>query len=428
MTQDVIPAINWRSRIVRTGSIRAGDVKPHPLNPKQHPHKQQQAVSNSLDVLGELKRIVINANNGYLVDGEQRWQIALSQGEDTPLACDWVDLSDDEHELALQILDPLAALSKVDVDRFEQLLANVAEHELVAEGPIFDLLSDLAKESGLSFGEAEAAADAPEAQIDKAEELLEKWQVQPGDVWVIPSTHGGEHRLMCGDSTRETDVQQLITGLTTWLMVTDPPYGIQYDQDWRSHNRTGKVTNDDNADWRAAYALSPADVAYVWHASRFASLVQDGLEAVGFELRAQIIWVKNRAVFSQGHYHWQHEPCWYGVRKGSTANWAGDRTQKTVWAIDGDADAPGNHGTQKPVECMARAIRNHEGHVYDPFGGSGTTMLACEQLGRLCRMMEIEPKYCAVILERMRDMGLSPRLETRQETPEKPDLTSTKDF
>jgi DNA modification methylase len=116
------------------------------------------------------------------------------------------------------------------------------------------------------------------------------------------------------------------------------------------------------------------------------------------------------------------------VRKGATAQWCGDRTQKTVWAIDQDADAPGNHGTQKPVDCMARPIRNHEGDVYDPFGGSGTTMVACEQLGRLCRMMEIEPKYCAVILQRMSDMGLSPRLETRRETPEKPDLTSTKDF
>lgn len=115
------------------------------------------------------------------------------------------------------------------------------------------------------------------------------------------------------------------------------------------------------------------------------------------------------ACFSQGHYHWKHEPCHYAVRKGKTAQWIGERTNNTVWDIDSDADVLGGHSTQKPVECMARPIRNHDfAIVYDPFGGSGTTMVACEQLGRQCRMMEIAPEYCAVILERMSAMGLEP--------------------
>ena len=163
--------------------------------------------------------------------------------------------------------------------------------------------------------------------------------------------------------------------------------------------------------------------AYVYHADRFVDMVKASLEATGLTARCLIAWNKGRAaplpyginkdqVAMLGLYHHQHEPCWYAIRKGETVGWVGDRSQTTVWDIDKNQKNETGHSTQKPVECMARPIRNHRGDVYDPFLGSGTTMVAAEQLRRKCYGLEIEPKYCAVILERMADMGLDPERET----------------
>ena len=148
------------------------------------------------------------------------------------------------------------------------------------------------------------------------------------------------------------------------LMVTDPPYGIEYDAGWRAsapitRRRTdgvrevvggraiGKVKNDDRADWGEAWVLFPGDVAYVWHASTHVSEVQDSLLSAGFVVRAHLIWAKSVMVIGRGHYHYQHEPCWYAVRKGKTAHWAGDRTQTTVWQIDKNQSSETGHSTQK---------------------------------------------------------------------------------
>jgi DNA modification methylase len=168
------------------------------------------------------------------------------------------------------------------------------------------------------------------------------------------------------------------------------------------------VTNDDRADWREAWVLFPGEVAYCWHAGRHASNVQASLEAADFVIRSQIIWAKPRFVISRGDYHWQHEPCWYAVRKGGTGNWQGDRSQTTLWQIEHQKSETG-HGTQKPIECMARPIQNNTAageYVYDPFVGSGTTLVACEKLGRIGLVCEIDPAYAAVTLERLTGLGL----------------------
>lgn len=166
----------------------------------------------------------------------------------------------------------------------------------------------------------------------------------------------------------------------------------------------GQVHNDDRSSWKDAYSLSTAVVAYVWHAS--ASAIQFALDLIecGFEIRNQIIWAKNNIVIGRGAYHWQHEPCWYAVKKGNKAYWIGDRSQSTLWKIDKNQKSETGHSTQKPVECMARPIKNHDGDVYDPFIGSGTTMVASHQLNRKCYGMEIDPKYCQVIIDRMRKL------------------------
>ncbi|NJM54593.1 MAG: ParB N-terminal domain-containing protein [Verrucomicrobiae bacterium] len=240
---------------------------------------------------------------------------------------------------------------------------------------------------------------------------------QPGQIWKL-----GRHRLVCGDSTVRETVNALLGSSidsSPFLMATDPPYGVDYDPEWRldagvckPHQvvATGTIANDNQADWTAAWMLSPCDVAYVWHAGIHASQVEANLQAAGYEIRAQIIWSKPSLVIGRGHYHWQHEPCWYAVRKGKQARWNGDRKQSTVWPIANMHRTQGKvddgktiHSSQKPVECMARAMRNHGGaqeDVYDPFAGSGSTLIAAERLGRRCFAVELEPRYCDVIIER----------------------------
>lgn len=204
------------------------------------------------------------------------------------------------------------------------------------------------------------------------------------------------------------------------LLVTDPPYGVSYDPAWRQRFgdgndlATGKVLNDDRADWREAWALFPGDVAYIWHGALHATTVAASLEASGFAVRSQIIWDKTRLVIGRGDYHWQHEPAWYAVRKGKTGHWAGDRKQTTVWAIP-HRKSPTGHGTEKPVECMKRPIENNSSPgqaVYEPFCGSGTTIIAAEMTGRVCHAIELDPRYVDVAIRRWQEFtGLDATLD-----------------
>ena len=253
-----------------------------------------------------------------------------------------------------------------------------------------------------------------EPQIDRAAELQVEWGTAMGQIWQL-----GRHRLICGDSTKREDVETLLERVKPNLMVTDPPYGVEYDASWRneaaargligqkrSTRAIGKVPNDDRADWREAWELFPGGVAYVWHAGNKAHIVAESLLACGFDLRSQIIWNKNNFVIGRGHYHPKHEPCWYAVRSGGNANWHGDRSQTTVWDIQKNQKSETGHSTQKPVECMFRPIINNsaEGEaVYDPFLGSGTTLIACEQSNRTGYGMEIDRAYVAVTLQRWKD-------------------------
>lgn len=226
-----------------------------------------------------------------------------------------------------------------------------------------------------------------------------------GDTWVL-----GKHRIRCGDSTSADDVAALLAGVKPHLMVTDPPYGVEYDpvkaRPSTAGSAKGKVLNDDKADWREAWALFPGDVAYVWHAMRFAGTVYESLEACGFSVRAEIVWAKSQLVMSRGHYHPQHESCWYAVKEKGTGHWSGDRKQSTLWQIEKPKKSETGHGTQKPVECMKRPIENNSSPgqaVYEPFSGSGTTIIAGEMTGRCVYAMELNPPYVDVAIKRWQD-------------------------
>jgi DNA modification methylase len=240
-------------------------------------------------------------------------------------------------------------------------------------------------------------------RANAAPPLPENSVARLGDLWVL-----GKHRLVCGDCTQADVVAQLIGAVKPHLMVTDPPYGVDYDPEWRKRagvnnsDRMGRPRNDDRSDWRLAWSLFPGGVAYVWHGALHAAVVAEGLASVGFEIRAQIIWAKKSLIIGRGHYHWQHEPCWYAAR--DTAKWQGDRKQSTLWPIESrNQDAETIHSTQKPVECMRRPILNHTKRgepVYDPFLGSGTTLIAAEMIGRTCYGIELDPKYIDVVVVR----------------------------
>jgi DNA modification methylase len=232
----------------------------------------------------------------------------------------------------------------------------------------------------------------------------------------------GGHRLLCGDSTVATDVERVLGGVEPHLMVTDPPYGVEYDPAWRNRLRsdglldsrksrpaaiaTGTVENDHLADWREAWALFPGDVAYVWHAALHASTVEASLVSVELQIRTQIVWDKTRLVIGRGDYHWQHELCWYAVRKGKAGGWRGGRTQTSVWQIPKPMKSETCHSTQKPVECMRRPIENNSSPgqaVYEPFSGSGTTIIAAAMTGRACIAIELSPAYVDVGVKRWQD-------------------------
>ena len=259
--------------------------------------------------------------------------------------------------------------------------------------------------------------DVPEAPAEPVTML--------GDVWVL-----GGHRLACGDSTNADTVQKLLGGVRPHLMVTDPPYGVEYDANWRNErartcegmgNRAvGKVLNDDQANWREAWALFSGDVAYVWHADLRARQVVESLEAAGFEMRAQIIWAKQQFAVGRGDYHFKHEPCWYAVRKGKRGHWAADRKQTTLWDIDKPQKSETGHSTQKPIECMKRPIENNSkpgDAVYEPFSGSGTTIIAGEMTGRRVFAIELSPAYVDVAIIRWQGfVGQKATLESTGQT------------
>jgi DNA modification methylase len=418
--------------------INVAELSLDPSNVRKHDRKNLDAIKASLRKFGQQKPIVVDAKgivlagNGTLtaakelgwteieitrttLQGVEATAFAIADNRSAELA-EWED----------SLADVLKSLQDADVD-----LADLG----FAKGDLDKISKDFAGES---------AIDA-EPQIDKAEELKQKWSVELGQLWQL-----GDHRILCGDSTKTDDVTKVLAGDKPFLMVTDPPYGVNYDASWRAESindgktgdmATGKVMNDDIADWTATWELfiqNGGVVCYIWHAGSHSPTVADSVFSAGFELRNLIVWAKDRLAISRGNYHHQHEPCWYAVKKGESAKFTEDRTQSTLWkniddvtrpdelifvakdeakrvyAIRGDRStlwqipkptkSETGHSTQKPIECMARPIRNHESEfVFEPFSGSGTTIIACEQLGRKCRAIELNPAYVAVAIQRWAD-------------------------
>ncbi len=385
---------SWPADAVERRAIAS--LTPYASNARTHTDEQVKQIAASMREWGWTNPILVD-EAGVIIAGHGRLSAAQSLGwGEAPVmvATGWTEAQKRAYTLAD---NQLAMNAGWDFG----LLATEL-HGLDDAGFDLDLLgfSDVdALMADKTVGETDPD-DIPEAPADPVS--------RPGDIWVL-----GRHRILCGDSCQADAIERLLGDVRPHLMVTDPPYGVEYDPKWRAdvagNKNTGKlgvVLNDDRADWRDAWALFPGDVAYVWHDGRRASEVQASLEASDFEIRCQIIWAKERFALSRGHYHWQHEPCWYAVRNGAAGHWSGDRSQSTLWKINAREDGGSGHGTQKPVECMKRPIENNSSPgqaIYEPFSGSGTTIIACEMTGRHCYAVELSPAYVDVAVQRWQD-------------------------
>lgn len=396
-------------------------LRPFARNPRTHSDEQIDQLCRSIEEFGFTNPILVDSDAG-IIAGHGRLAAARRLGlEEVPVVV--LDgLTEDQRKAYLVADNRLPQNAGWDEVQLAEILAELdeAEFDLSVIGFTDDELEDLLA----ADDEPPGAGAEDEVPAEPAVPVT-----RPGDVWRL-----GKHRLACGDSTDAETVARALAGEQPHLMVTDPPYGVDYDANWRneaenvggfgdpdkaksgyqSSRAIGQVNNDDRCDWREAWALFPGDVAYVWHAGTKAHIVGGSLIDSGFDLRAMIVWAKSRFAISRGHYHEQKEPCFYAVRRGRTGHWQGARDQTTLWPISHNRSETG-HSTQKPVEAMRRPLENNSRRgdaVYDPFCGSGTTVIAAEQTGRRCLAVELDPVYVDVAIARWEQYtGLQAALE-----------------
>lgn len=390
--------MGWPADKIERYSVKS--LIPYARNARTHSDAQVSQIAASIKEWGWTTPILIDEDGG-IIAGHGRVLAAQKMGiKEVPAmtASGWTEAQKKAYILADNQLPQNAGW---DMD-----LLKVEMQELDGDGFDLSLIGfgdDML--AGLLNEEADGLTDP-----DEIPELQEESATVEGDVWIL-----GNHRLICGSSTDAHTVEKLLGDVKPHLMVTDPPYGVEYDADWRNKAKradgttigasaVGTVKNDDNADWREAWALFPGDVAYVWHAGLFSGVVADSLTACDFSLRSQIIWKKSNFAIGRGDYHWHHEPCWYAVR--GKGHWSGDRKQSTIWEIPKPQKSETGHSTQKPVECMKRPIENNSSPgqaVYEPFSGSGTTIIAGEMTGRHIYAVELNPAYVDMAVKRWQD-------------------------
>ena len=412
--RDNVGSIKWPADKVERRSVAS--LVPYARNSRTHSADQVDQIAASIREWGWTVPILVDEQGG-LIAGHGRVMAAKKLGiKEVPTMT--ADGWSEAQKRAYVIADNKLAINagwdsdmlKVELEELKGL-----DFDLNLTGFNGDELAGLLVEKTEGLTDPDEVPNAPEIPVTVL-----------GDVWVL-----GKHRIVCGDCTTIESVDKALNGVKPHLMVTDPPYGVEYDADWRNKAKRadgtpigakaiGKVANDDKADWREAWALFPGDVAYVWHAGLFSGAVADSLIACDFSLRSQVIWAKGNFAIGRGDYHWQHEPCWYAVRKGKTGHYDGGRKQSTLWQIDKPQKSETGHSTQKPVECMKRPIENNSSPgqaVYEPFSGSGTTIIAAEMTGRCCHAIELNPAYVDVAVTRWQDFtGQKAILEGTEKT------------
>ena len=387
--------------------MKIKDLTPDPLNFNKHSKHGMELLEKSMRKDGFVEAGLISEDN-VICSGNARQETAITLGLDD------VQIIDIDGTKPIYLRKKGLQSGTQEFKELALQLNAVGKANVVFDAELIE--AELGVAVCVEWGiESSVKLEAEEDEFDVPAGGSET-DIVLGDLFEI-----GHHRLLCGSSTEADAVEKLLNGKEPYLMVTDPPYGVEYDASWRDDalsngkntgRSKGKVSNDDKADWTEAWALSPSKVAYVYHDPKNSGVVLNSLTDCDFEIRSQIIWYKSHFAISRCDYHPMHEPLWYAVKKGNKGNWASDRKQTTVWEIKKNQKNETGHSTQKPVDCMAKPIANHDGDVYDPFLGSGTTMVASHQLNRKCYGMELDPKYCQVIIDRM--IKLDPTLKIKK--------------
>jgi DNA modification methylase len=425
-----------RDRVRELRRVRAQDLIPNPKNWRRHPKAQANALRDLLQEIGFSDALLVREladGRLMLIDGHLRAE--TTPDFEVPVLL--LDLDEAEADKLLLTLDPLASMAGSDVERIKSLLQTVRTDSQAVD----DLLRRTAGERLWSLIHPQAE---PPAQIDKAAELQIKWRTSIGQVWRI-----GEHRLLCGDSTKAEDVMRLMAEERAVLFATDPPYAVGYSGGSHPQSWGNRGAANRDKDWSHEYIEAPsADVAntekagielyrafigtaikhaiardaawYCWHASRRQMMLESIWNEAGAFVHQQIVWVKSRPVLTYSTYLWQHEPCLYGWMRGErpkiyraeVGDFAGE-FPTTVWAVPSSEVETDAHPTSKPCKLFALPMEMHteRGDIcYEPFSGSGSQLVAAQQIGRRCYAIEKSPPFVAVALERMAAMGLKPEL------------------
>jgi DNA modification methylase len=428
------------SRLLAVEQVAIDLLRPDPANPRRISEEELDALERSLRQFGFVQPVLARREDGVVIGGHQRL-VAVRRLGLTSVPVIWLDISVEQARLLG------LALNKISGSWDEALLAQLLDD--LGSTPDLDLSlsgfgEDEIKDLLRSLETREKRERTESFDLDEAlEEARRAPRTKPGDLWVL-----GEHRLLCGDATKADDVARLLDGAEPKLLTTDPPYGVSLDGSWRDGvynalgpaektymrvsgqaigedatgapsgargrtrgHRNSTLSGDTRVDWSEAFALAPSlQVGYVWHAGVHAAEVAQGLERIGFEIVAQVIWDKGLFAIGRSWYHWNHEPCWVVRKTGARVPFRGSRDQATIWRVPspkmimgGSSEPRLDHPTQKPLLLFETPIRNHlkaGDPLYDPFLGSGTALIAAERTGTRCYGLEIDPLYAEVALQR----------------------------
>jgi site-specific DNA-methyltransferase (adenine-specific) len=380
--------MKWKNRIIETGIANPSELIANPVNFRKHPKRQQEAINGSLDALGWIQNVIVNKRTGRIIDGHLRVDQAIAHGE-AAVPVQWVDLSEEEEGQALLSLDPIAAMAETN----KQTMTDIMKQINATQDALAPYLEEIAKSSGIDIWDILGKDEDDPPDESEAESFREKWGVESGQMWEL-----GEHRVLCGDCTDNELIARLISGEDIDLCLTDPPYGIDYGAggfsgthgwvkreivEWDSQRPSKKIFD-------IIIELSKDQI--IWGGNYFTDYLPPRMR--------WLIWDKGQRNFSLADC----ELAWTSSQKASRVF-----TFSRAEALKDKKQ----HPTQKPIALMEWCLDKYQeaNIILDVFLGSGTTLIACENLRRKCRGIEISPEYVAITIERWNRLtGKTPTL------------------
>jgi site-specific DNA-methyltransferase (adenine-specific) len=385
-------------------------LRPYERNARTHSVEQVAQIAASIVEFGFTNPILVDSSDG-IIAGHGRLSAAQELGLKTVPVVVLDHLSERQRKAYILADNQLALNAGWDTDLLRGELQDLAEQDFdltligFSDDELADLLPDI-EELPPEGADEDSAPEVPEEPITKL-----------GDVWLL-----GKHRVMCGDSTSIDAVETLMGGTQADLLLTDPLYNVAY-EGGTAEKLTIKNDEMNNDDFRqflkdvyttANVVMKPGAAFYIWHADSEGYNFRGAAYDVGWQVRQCLIWNKSSLVLGRQDYHWKHEPCLYGWKEGAAHYWGSDRSQTTVLDFN-KPSRNGEHPTMKPVELFQYQLENStkkNGVVLDLFGGSGTTAIAAQKTGRQARLMELDPRYCDVIVKRWQQFtGKTAKLE-----------------